>query len=54
MDNAVVTNLGSQPSIEQAKAAKKADDFIFNEEPAEEREPQSLEEALPGWVASRV
>jgi len=54
MDNAVVTNLGSQPSVEQAKAAKKADDFIFNEEPAEEREPQSLEEALLGEWLQRV
>ena len=48
MDNAVVTNLGSQPSVEQAKAAKKADDLIFNEEPEEEDFPQSLEEALLG------
>ena len=28
--------------------AKKSDDLMFNEEPAEEREPQSLEEALLG------
>ena len=48
MNDAVVTQFGSQPSVEQAKAAKKADAFIFNEEPAEEREPQSLEEALLG------
>ena len=48
MDNAVVTRFGSQPSEEQRKEAKKADDLIFNEEPAEEREPQSLEEALLG------
>ena len=48
MNNAVVTSFGSQPSAEQVKEAKKADDLIFNEEPAEEREPQSLEEALLG------
>ena len=48
MDNAVVTSFGSQPSVEQAKEAKKSDDLMFNEEPAEEREPQSLEEALLG------
>ena len=48
MNDAVVTRFGSQPSVEQAKAAKNADDLMFNEEPAEEREPQSLEEALLG------
>ena len=47
MDNAVVTNLGSQPSAEQIKEAKKADDFIHNEEPAEV-DYNSLEEALLG------
>ena len=48
MNDAVVTRFGSQPSVEQAKAAKKADDLMFNEEPAVEREPESLEEALLG------
>ena len=54
MDNAVVTSFGSQPSVEQAKEAKKSDDLMFNEEPAEEREPQSLEEALLGECLQRV
>tara|TARA_Y100001956_G_C4128354_1_gene191744 strand:+ start:2935 stop:3075 length:141 start_codon:yes stop_codon:yes gene_type:complete len=44
MDNAVVTRFGSQPSVEQAKEAKKADDFIFEEEA--EVDYNSLEEAL--------
>ena len=48
MDNAVVTRFGSQPTPEQIKEAKKVDDYMNNEEPAEEREPQSLEEALLG------
>ena len=48
MDNAVVTRFGTQPSDEQIKEAKKADDLIFNEEPEEEDFPQSLEEALLG------
>jgi hypothetical protein len=47
MDNAVVTSFGSQPSVEQAKEAKKADDFLHNEEPAEV-DYNSLEEALTG------
>ena len=45
MDNAVVTNFGFQPSAEQIKEAKKADDFIFEEEP-KEIDYDSLEEAL--------
>ncbi len=48
MDNAVVTNLGSQPSAEQIKEAKKADDFIFEEEAEGEVDYNSLEEALMG------
>ncbi len=48
MENAVVTRFGSQPSPEQLKEAKKVDDYMHNEEPAEEKEPQSLEEALLG------
>jgi hypothetical protein len=47
MNDAVVTRFGSQPSVEQAKAAKKADDFLNNEEPAEV-DYNSLEEALLG------
>ena len=53
MNNAIPTSFGAQPSIEESKeamlrAAKHHDDFMNNEEPAEEREPQSLEEALLG------
>ena len=47
MDNAVVTRFGSQPTPEQAKEAKKSDDFIFEEEP-KEVDYNSLEEALTG------
>ena len=50
MDNAVVTRFGSQPTPEQAKEAKKSDDFIFEEEP-KEVDYNSLEEALTGeWL----
>lgn len=48
MDNAIVTNLGSQPvvDIKDPKAeAKRNDDFIFEEEP-KEIDYDSLEEAL--------
>ena len=50
MNNAVVTNFGAQPTVEQAKeavlrAAKHHDDFMNNEEP-EDVDYDSLEEAL--------
>ena len=48
MDNAIVTNLGSQPvvDIKDPKAeAKRNDEFIFEEEP-KEIDYDSLEEAL--------
>tara|TARA_E500000305_G_C3912498_1_gene184054 strand:- start:147 stop:311 length:165 start_codon:yes stop_codon:yes gene_type:complete len=53
MNNAVVTSFGSQPTVEQAKeavlrSAKEHEELMNNEEPAEEWEPQSLEEALLG------
>ena len=48
MDNAVVTRFGSQPTPEQIKEAKKADDFIFEEEAEGEVDYNSLEEALTG------
>ena len=54
MDNAIVTRFGTQPvykeiDIKDPEAeAKRNDDYMNNEEPAEEREPQSLEEALLG------
>ena len=54
MDNAVVTRFGTQPSPEQLKEAKKVDDYMNNEEPAEEDFPQSLEEALLGEWLQRV
>ena len=50
MNNAIPTRFGSQPSVEESKAAmlraaKQHDDFINNEEP-EEVDYDSLEEAL--------
>ena len=56
MNNAVVTSFGTQPTVEQAKeavlrSAKEHEELMNNEEPAEEWEPQSLEEALLGeWL----
>ena len=44
---ASVTFFGPEIDIKDKVEAKKADDYIHNEEP-EEREPQSLEEALLG------
>ena len=52
MNNAIPTSFGSQPSIEESKAAvlraaKHHDDFMNNEEP-EDVDYNSLEEALTG------